>query len=83
MYIEDSDNREYITLVECIGGRGDVLPSMLMLNGKQYREKYFGKNDFDNGIWFAVTDFGYSNYKIDVQWLEQFDDCTRKKCKAV
>lgn len=76
MYIEDPDNREYITSVECVGGGGDVLPNMLILSGKQHLEKYFEKNSLDNNVCFAVSDFGYSNDEIGIHWIEHFDKCT-------
>ena len=34
LYMEDPNNREYITSVECVGGGGDVIPNMLILSGK-------------------------------------------------
>lgn len=63
--MEDPDNREYITLVKCVGGKGDILPNMLILNGKQHLE-YFEKNNLDNNVCFAVSDFGYSNNEIRI-----------------
>ena len=65
--MEDPDNREYITSVESAGIGGDALPNMLILSGKQYLEKYFGKNDLEDNECFAVSDFGYSNDEIGVQ----------------
>lgn len=49
---------------------------MLILNEKQYPEKYFKKNNLENNLCFAVSDFNYLNDKIRVQWLKYFDKYT-------
>ena len=64
--MEDPDNREYIILIEYVGGGGDVLPNMLILNGKQYLEKYFAKNDLKDNMCFTISDSGYSNNAIRI-----------------
>ena len=64
--MEDPDNWEYITLVKCVGGKGDVLPNMLILSGKQHLEEYFEKNNLDNNVCFAISDSGYSNNEIEI-----------------
>lgn len=70
--MKDPNNWEYIILVEFVKGKGDILPNMLILSGKQYLEKYFEKNDLENNVCFAVSDSGYSNNGIGVRWLEHF-----------
>lgn len=39
LYMEDPENREYLSSLECIGGRGDAIPNILILSGKQHLEK--------------------------------------------
>lgn len=82
LYLEDSENQEYITLVECVGGDGDVIPNMLILSAKQHLGIFFEENGLENSVSFAVSDSGYSNDEIGIQWLEHFDECTQKKCKG-
>ena len=82
MYMEDPKNREYLISLECVGGGGDVLPNMLILSGKQHLEKWFEENDLDDNVAFAVSDSGYSNDEISLEWLEHFDKHTRKKRKG-
>lgn len=64
--MEDLDNWEYITLVKCVRGKRDVLSNMLILSKKQHLEKYFKKNNLDDNMCFAISDFGYSNDEIGV-----------------
>lgn len=80
--MEDPENREYLSSLECVGGGGDVLPNMLILSGKQHLEKWCEENDLDDNVAFAVSDSGYSNDEISLEWLEHFDKHTRKKRKG-
>lgn len=80
--MEDPNNREYITSVEYVSGRGDVIPNMLNLSGKQHFEKYFEENNLEDNVCLAVSDSGYSNDEIGVQWFEHFDKYTRKNRKG-
>lgn len=82
MYIEDPNNQEYITSIECVVGGEDVLPNMLILSGKQYLQKYFKENNLKDNVCLAVSDSGYSNDEIGIQWLEHFDKCSWKKRKG-
>lgn len=77
--MEDPNDREYSTSVECVGGGGDLIPNMLILSEKQQLEKCFEENDLEDNVYLAVSDSGFSNDEIGVQWLEHFDKCTRKK----
>ena len=79
--MENPNNWEYITLVEYVGGRGDILPNMLILSRKQQLKKYFEKNNLKDNMCFAINDSGYSNDEIRFQWLEHFDKYTRIKRK--
>ena len=65
--MEDPNNREYITSVEYVSGRGDVIPNMLILSGKQHLKKYFEENDLEDNVCLAVSGFGYFNDEIGVQ----------------
>ena len=55
---------------------------MLILSGKYHLEKSFKKKDLENDVCFAVSNSGYSNDEIGVQWLEHSDECARKKRKG-
>lgn len=81
LYLEASDNQEYITSVECVGGDRDVIPNMLILSAKQHLEFFFEENGLENSVSFAVSDSGYSNDEIGIKWLEHFDECTQKNAK--
>ncbi len=66
LYMEDLENCEYLSSLECVGRGGDVLPNMLILIGKQHLKKWFEENNLDNNVAFAVSDSGYSNDEISL-----------------
>ncbi len=61
LYMEDAENREYLSSLEWVGRGGDALPNMLILSGKQHLEKWLEENDLDDNVAFAMSDSGYSN----------------------
>lgn len=54
---------------------------MLILSRKQYLKKYFEKNNLEDNICFIISNFGYFNNEIRVQYLEYFDKYTWKNRK--
>lgn len=81
--MEGPENRECLSSLKCVGGGGDVLLNMPSLSGEQHLENWFEKNDLDDDVAVAVSDSGYSNDEISLEWLEHFDKHTRKKKKGV
>ena len=67
LYMKDPENREYLSFLECIGGRGDALSNMLILSRKQHLEKWVKENNFDDNVALVVSDSGYSNDKINLE----------------
>lgn len=55
------ENCEYLSSLECVGGRGDAIPNMLILSEKQRLEKQFEENYLEDNVVFAVSDNAYSN----------------------
>ena len=79
LFMADPDNRESITAVEAIQSGGEDIPPMIILSGKQHLEKYFVLNDLDPDILIAVSDTGYSNDDLSMEWLYHFDRHSRPK----
>ena len=71
--IRDPDNRESLTSIETIRGDGTVLPPYIVLNGKQYMEKWFEATDLEEEATFDLSDTGYSNDEISLRYLEHFN----------
>ncbi len=65
--MEDPENPEYLSSVECVGGRGDVFPIVIILSGKQHLEKWVEENDLHDNVALLVNDSSYSNDKISLE----------------
>ncbi len=62
--LEDPDNRDLISSLECFGGDGSVIPSIIILSGKSHLEKFFLQNDLDGKVCMAVSDTGYNDDEL-------------------
>lgn len=80
--MKDLKNCKYLSFLEYVGERGDILSNMLILSEKQHLEKQVEKNDLDNNVAIAVSNSSYSNYKISFDQLKHFDQHTQKKPKG-
>lgn len=81
--LEDPENRDFISSIECVSSDGLVIPNMIILSGKSHLEKLFLHNDLDRNVTVAVSETGYNNDELSLHWLEHFDKNTRKKRKGV
>jgi hypothetical protein len=82
-YIPDPDNHESLTAIETISGDGHVLPPMLILSSTQHLEKWFFDGGLEDKTLVAVTETGYTNDDILLQWFEHFDLFSSKRLVGV
>ena len=75
VYLSDSDNRKMVSTIECISGSGFALKSMIILARTVLMEKHFD-NTIDDGVLFAISESGYSNTYLGMEWLKHFDKQT-------
>jgi hypothetical protein len=71
-FVDDPDNKELVTAVECISATGYHPPAMLIFKGAYYLRKHFD-NDIDGDVLFARSDSGFSNDKLALKWLHHFE----------
>lgn len=81
--MEDLENHKYLSFFECVDGGGDVLLNMFILSRKQHLEKQVEENNLDDNVTLAVNDNDYSNNEISHEWLEHFDQHTKKIEKRI
>ena len=67
-----SDNRDYITSVECISAGGWSIPLFVILKGAYILHKW-SKNDLPPDTVLAVSPTRYSNNRLAYDWLLHFD----------
>jgi hypothetical protein len=80
VYVDNPENRELITSIECISTGGYHVPPMITFKGAYHLRKYF-KNDSDGNILWTQSDSGFVNDKLTLKWLKHFDlytaNCTK------
>lgn len=81
VYVDDPDNRELITIIECISATGYHVPPMIIFKGAYHLRKHFD-NDIDDNVLFARSDSGFTNDKLTLSWLKHFDKYTKNRTKG-
>jgi hypothetical protein len=76
VYILDPNNREIVTSMESISGVEKTTDPMLIMASQVIKEKHFPKG-LNEGIRIAVSDSGYTNDQLSLEWLKHFDVQTR------
>jgi hypothetical protein len=78
IYIPDVDDRQQVTVVECIQADGTSIPPMVILAGKTHLQKHFPP-DLHDDILLAMSPTGYNNDSLCLKWLQHYDQHTRDK----
>jgi DDE superfamily endonuclease len=74
----DADNRQYVTVVECVQADGSTIPPMVIVPGKQHLERMFPEG-LQNNVLMGVSDTGYNNDDLSLAWLHHYDDHTKNR----
>jgi hypothetical protein len=76
LYLQDPDNRESLTSIKYISVYRRVIPPLIILSGKVMSEKDFPQT-LPGNYMMAITDTGYANNEISIEWLRHFNCCTK------
>ena len=68
LYLPDAGNQEYITSIECIGADRFALTSFLIAAGTWIFEKWALNNGLTGDEVLTVSESGYSNDELSLQW---------------
>jgi hypothetical protein len=60
-------------LCETISGDGTILPLILILPGILHQEDWYTKTDLDDDALVAVSETGYVNDELSLEWLRHFE----------
>ena len=72
-YLGSSTSRELVTCCQVISGDGYVLPPMVILPGVLHQEDWVTKTNLDDDVLRAVSEKGYSNDELALEWLSHFE----------
>jgi len=81
VYISDPDNRELVTLMECISRVGKVIKPMIVMSGIVFKEQHFD-NDLDDDVLFGISESRYTNDRLSFEWIKHFDKQTKDSKKG-
>ena len=81
IYVPDPDTRDYITVVECISADGHAIQPQVIMQAELLLEKHF-VSELDNNVLLSVSESGYSNDELSLDWVKHFEACTRKRLQG-
>ena len=81
VYLSVPDNRKMVTSVECISGGGFAIAPMIILAGSVLMKKHFD-NHINDDVLFSISDSGYINSYLCIEWLRHFNKQTNSKRKG-
>lgn len=69
-------NREWVTVIETIAANGRVLDPLIIFKGKKVQKFWFNELKRPGYQYWSITvsDNGWTNDKISLEWLEMFDE---------
>jgi hypothetical protein len=80
IFIPNANNRELVTLVECVSADGEAIPPMVIDKAATVMEHWV--MDVPDGYLTAVSESGYSNDDLALSWLKHFNKMTIKRTRG-
>jgi hypothetical protein len=74
-------NREWVSVIECIGTNGYFLPAFVIFQGQRIQESWVNAQ-MDKRTILCVSDNGWTNRTIALDWLKHFDQYTRPQTQG-
>jgi hypothetical protein len=72
-----ADSREWVSIIECIGGLGENLPPYFILKGKVHLERHLHQmNELFEDWAYGYSDNGWTDNEHGAEWLKFFDKRT-------
>jgi hypothetical protein len=82
-YIQDPHNRDWITAVEAISGDGYSPPPMIILKGSVHLATWYSQySNLPNNYSIGLSNSGYINSDLAMEWLRRFEEVTRKRTEG-
>ena len=78
--LTQSGNCEWVTVVEAINSYGWALPPMVIFAGKTHRTTWYENNQIPLEWSIAVSDNGWTNDKLGLEWLQKVFEPHTKAC---
>ena len=75
-------NKEWVTVISCIGTQGYIIPPFVIFKGKQYNSAWFNKH-LPSQWAFSMSDNGWTTNQHGLQWIQHFNKHTEKLTKGI
>ena len=76
-YIASTTERALVTVIEAISAGGFVIDPLVIIPGKIHQASWY--SELDDGYSVSVSETGYSNDLIAVDWIRHFEARTRSR----
>jgi hypothetical protein len=77
-FMSQPGNREWVSLIECISGDGDLLPAFIIFKAKVQKKSWI--DELEQGNTLAISKKGWTNNELAMEWFRRvFDVYTRKR----
>jgi hypothetical protein len=76
-------NREWATAICSIAGDGYVLPPFLVVKGRFHLASWYSEHQIPDDWAVATTTNGWTDNKTGLEWLQHFDQHTRRRRRGV
>ena len=71
LYTPSPENRSSVTVVEAVSATGEVIPPVLIIQGKTHMESWYHEN-LAGTERIMLSDSGYINEDLAMEWLQHF-----------
>ena len=77
VYSKCPNNRELLSVIECINSGGRDIPPFLILTGTNILALWF-VNDLHSNIAVTTSEIGFNNNWISLQWIKHFEQFSQR-----
>jgi hypothetical protein len=72
-------NREWVTVIQGINATGWAIEPFIIFQGKHHLSAWYKEDNLPQDWVIGVSENGWTNNKLGVEWLEHFDRHTKSK----
>ncbi|KAF1924196.1 CENP-B protein, partial [Didymella exigua CBS 183.55] len=73
-------NREWVTAIAAINAAGWIIPPFLIFAGQYHLSAWYEQAEIPRDWVIAVSDNGWTNNELGVEWLKHFHAHTKTRC---
>lgn len=75
-------NREWVSIIECVGATGEILPPFIIFEGQRIQADWIDKS-IDSRTVIQVSPNGWTDSSIALTWIQHFDHYTAGQTRGI